>query len=51
MTRSYEAQIKAAQRERKRALGLVEKHIWVHPADWPAILKRVREAIKRRVEK
>lgn len=46
-----EAQVKARQREKKRELGLVRKEIWIHPADWPAILKRVREAFRKRVGK
>ncbi len=49
MTRSTEAQVKARQRAKKREQGFVEKHIWVHPKDWPEILKKVRESFKRRV--
>lgn len=49
MTRSYEAEIKAAQRSKKRKLGFVRKDIYIHPSDWPAIYKRIKEMNRRRL--
>lgn len=43
------AEIKAAQRTRLRGLGLVEKHVWVHPLDWPALKKLAAKLRTKRV--
>lgn len=40
---SPSARKKAAQRSRLRGLGLVEKHVWVDPGDWPKIQTMVRD--------
>ena len=51
------AERKAKERERKRALGLVPKEIWVHPDDWGAVVEALesrtalREAIAEMREK
>lgn len=42
------AAAKAGQRKRLRLLGLIEKHVWVHPLDWPAVKALVDRLGKRR---
>jgi hypothetical protein len=42
------AQKKREARERMRVMGFVLKQIWVHPADWPAVLRMVARFRKRR---
>lgn len=37
MSPSSAAERKAAERERKRAQGLILKQVWVHPDTWPII--------------
>jgi hypothetical protein len=37
-------------RDRKRAKGLVPKHIWVYPEDWP-VIKAFIDCITEKTEK
>lgn len=39
---------KAAERERKRSLGLVPGEVWAHPQDWPDVRRYVERKTRKR---
>jgi hypothetical protein len=43
------AQRKAAEADRKKAIGLVRRGVWAHPDDWGEITKLVEELTKKRL--
>jgi hypothetical protein len=45
-----DAERKQAERDAKRAAGLVRKDVWAHPEDWPAI-RALEAKLRARREK
>lgn len=43
-----DAERKAAERERRAALGLKRFEIWLHPKDWPLVQRFVEQIRKAR---